>query len=206
MTYDPSDIISFKPTSRTHIQTANGECISVTKAGTVDISPSIHLKNCLLIPSLSHKLLSVSQLTKELNCTPLLTSDGCTVQDAHTGKIIGRGTERGDLYYVDETTQQSQAKLTRGSPVHQLWTWHRRLGHPFLPYFKHLFPSLKSTVMSLDCESCDLAKSHKHSYLHIVSRSTSPFSLIHSDVWGPAPFSATHNFFIMFYLWMIVLV
>ena len=48
--------------------------------------------------------------------------------------------------------------------------------------------------MSLDCEYCVLAKSHKHLYLPSVSRSTSPFSLIHFDVWGPAPISATHNF------------
>ena len=82
MTYDSSDIISFKPTSRTHIQTANGECISVTQAGTVDISPSIHIENCLLIPNLSHKLLSVNQLTRELNYIVLLTSNSCIVLDA----------------------------------------------------------------------------------------------------------------------------
>ena len=40
----------------------------------VDISPSIQLKNCLLIPDLSNKLLSISQLTKELDCYVLLTS------------------------------------------------------------------------------------------------------------------------------------
>ena len=47
--------------------------------------------------------------------------------------IIGRGTKRGGLYYMDETTQQSQAMLTHGSPAHQFWTWHLRLGHPSLP-------------------------------------------------------------------------
>ena len=120
MTYDLSDIISPTPTNQTHIQTANGEYVGVTQAGTVDISPLIHLKNCLLIPSLSHKLLSVSQLTKQLNCTVLLTSDSCIVQDAQTGKIIRRGTERGGLYYMDETALQSQAMLTRESPAHQL--------------------------------------------------------------------------------------
>ena len=44
---------------------ANGEGVGVTQPGTVDISPSIHVKNYLLIPSLSYKLLSISQLTKE---------------------------------------------------------------------------------------------------------------------------------------------
>ena len=49
-------------------------------------------------------------------------------------------------------------------------------------------------VMSLDYESCVLAKSHKHLYLPSFSRSTSLFSLIHSHVWGPSPISTTYNF------------
>ena len=60
MTFDFSDLLSNVPTNRTHIQTANGECIRVTQARTIDISFPIHLKNCLLVPSLSHKLLSIS--------------------------------------------------------------------------------------------------------------------------------------------------
>ncbi|XP_057519955.1 putative AC transposase isoform X2 [Amaranthus tricolor] len=53
-------------------------------------------------------------------------------QDARTGKIIGRGTERGGLYYVDAVIQKGGAMLAHGSPAHQLRTWHRRLGHPSL--------------------------------------------------------------------------
>uniref|UniRef100_A0A803KYB0 Reverse transcriptase Ty1/copia-type domain-containing protein n=1 Tax=Chenopodium quinoa TaxID=63459 RepID=A0A803KYB0_CHEQI len=48
--------------------------------------------------------------------------------DALTGRIIGRGTERGGLYYVDEEAQQGNALLAHGSPESQLWMWHRRLG------------------------------------------------------------------------------
>ena len=146
MTYDPSDIISPTPTNQTHIQTANGECVGIIQVDTVDISPSIHLKNYRLIPNLSHKLLYVSQLTKQLHYTVLLTSDSCIVQDAQSGVIIGRGPESGGLYYMHETTQQSQTMLTRGCATHQLWTWYRRLGHPSLSYLKHLFPSLKKQI------------------------------------------------------------
>ena len=84
--------------------------------------------------------------------------------------------------------------------------WHKPLSHPSLAYLKYLFPSLKPTVLSLECETCVLAKSHKHSYLSSFTRTTSPFSLIHSNVWGPAPIFSSHNYPIMFYLWMIVLV
>ena len=157
---------------------ANGDCVPVAHAGAVNISPSLHLKNCLLIPTLSHKLLSVSQLTKDLNCTVLLTSDNCIVQDAQTGTIIGRGTERDGLYYVDEVIQNSGAMLAHGSPAHQLWTWHRRLGHLSLGYLKRLFPSLHSCITFLDCETCVLAKSHKHSYFPSNTRAPKPFDVV----------------------------
>lgn len=200
MTYDSSDIVSSKNTHRTQIQTANGEYIPITQAGTVDVTSNIHLQNCLLIPNLTHKLLSVSQLTRELNCTILMTSSGCVVQDAQMGRIIGHGTERGGLYYVNEVTQNGNALLVHGSPEHQLWMWHRRLGHPSIGYLKRLFPSLKNIDVDLNCEACVLAKSHKHSYYPSVTHSTQPFALIHSDVWGPAPDFTFHNFsyFVLF--------
>uniref|UniRef100_A0A803N1T0 GAG-pre-integrase domain-containing protein n=1 Tax=Chenopodium quinoa TaxID=63459 RepID=A0A803N1T0_CHEQI len=200
MSYDPSDFISFHPTKRTQIQTANGELIPIDRAGKVDVSPNIHLNDCLLIPSLSHKLLSVSQLTKELDCTVLLTSSGCMVQEAQTGRIIGSGTERGGLYFLDEATQHGNALLAHGSPEYQLWMWHRRLGHPSVGYLKRLFPSFKNIDVTLDCESCALAKSHKHTYSPSLTHAIKPFMLIHSDVWGPAPEFAIHNFsyFVLF--------
>lgn len=60
--------------------------------------------------------------------------------------------------------------------------WHRRFGHPSLGYQEHLFPSLKLSKLSLDCEACVLAKSHKHSYLPSSSHVGKPFVLVYSDV------------------------
>ena len=134
-------------------------------------------------------------MTKELNCTVLLLASGCIVQDALTGRIIGRGTERGGLYYVDEVAQQGNALLAHGSPENQLWMWHRRLGHPSLGYLKRLFPSFKNIDVALNCEACVLAKSHKHTYYPSLSHASEPSVLIHSDVWGPAPEFACHNYF-----------
>ena len=194
MPYEPADLISTTPTPRSKIQTANGKYVKVTRAGTVDITPSMKLKSYLLIPSLTHKLMSVSQLTREYNCVVVLKSDGCIVHDALTGTVIGHVIERGGLYYVDETTQKAYALLTRGFSDRHLWMWHWRLGHPSLAYLKHLFLIYKDNVMSLNSETCVMAKSHIHSNLPSLTRSTSPFSLLHSDVWGPAPDFAIHNF------------
>lgn len=79
MTYDSRNLLSVGFTTQTHIQKANGESIHVDQVGPVDISPTLHLINCLLVPSLSHKLLFVHQLTNKHNCTIMLTSRSCIV-------------------------------------------------------------------------------------------------------------------------------
>ena len=54
--------------------------------------------------------------------------------------------------------------------------------------------------MPLDCETCKLAKSNKHSYFSSNTRVNKPFDLVHSDVWGPAPNINSHGFayFVLF--------
>jgi hypothetical protein len=95
MTFDASDFSQQSPPRRTSIANANGDISSVTGAGTVMISPALSLSHTLLVPSLSHKLLSVSQITKALNCVVLIYPMFCLIQDILTKEIIGRGTERG---------------------------------------------------------------------------------------------------------------
>jgi hypothetical protein len=62
----------------------------------VTLSPSLSLSHTLLVPSLSNKLMSVSQVTADLNCVVLIYSTFCLLQDILTKEIIGRGTKRGD--------------------------------------------------------------------------------------------------------------
>ena len=101
MTFDPRDLLSHDPTNYTHIKLANGDHVHVDCEAPIDISSSLKLKHDLLIPILSYKFLSISQLTKVLNCTVLMTAHGCVVQDAQIQKIICYGTENGGLYYLD---------------------------------------------------------------------------------------------------------
>lgn len=60
MTYESFDLLSISHTPCTNIQTRNGDCVDVTRASSVDVSSSINLKICLLIPSLTNKLPFVS--------------------------------------------------------------------------------------------------------------------------------------------------
>ena len=110
----------------------------------------------------------------------------CLLQDIRTGEIIGRGTERDGLYYVDEIAQKGIVLLTHGSADRKAWLWHRRLGDPSIGYLKLLFPDC-IPKHDMYCETCFLVKSHRISYPLNNTRVDSPFFLIHSDVWGPAP-------------------
>ena len=98
----------------------------VTGAGRVAVLPSFSLSNTLLVPSLSNKLLSIGQVTEELNCCALMYPSFCLFQNILTKEIIGRGTKRGWLYYMDDFSF-GRANIVRriGDEKRQIWLWHR---------------------------------------------------------------------------------
>jgi len=77
MTYDPQDFIETTQPKRTCITNANSEKYPVTRAGEVALSSSFSLSNTLLVPTLSNKLLSVGQVTEDLNCCALIYPKIC---------------------------------------------------------------------------------------------------------------------------------
>ena len=153
MTPDRND---FSEDTQSYIRTASGELISVVGSGTIEISPTLRLKNCLYVPTLSQRLMSISHVTKDLNCTFLMHPNFCILQDIQTKRILGRGTEKKGLYYVDEIAQHGSAMLAHGSTKQETWLWHRRLGHPSPGYFKLLYPNL-SIPADFSCETCVVA-------------------------------------------------
>ena len=92
----------------------------------------------------------------------------CLLQDIRTQAIIGRGTKRRALYYVDDVAQgcvhQVQGRNTKRLKTVQ--SWHRRLGHASFGYLRKLLPSLFRNIpgSSLKCNVCTLAKSHRAFY------------------------------------------
>ena len=97
----------------------------------MDLTPLFSLQKTLLVPSLTNKLLSVGQATEELNCCVLMYPTFCLFQDILTKKIIDRGTKRGGLYYMDNCNLGAANSMkSSNNKEHQIWMWHRRLGHP----------------------------------------------------------------------------
>jgi hypothetical protein len=203
MTFDDTDFTTRSTPWRTCVENANGVVSPVIGAGTVSLSPSLQLSHTLLIPSLSHKLLSVGQVTEELNCVVLIYSHFCLLQDILTKEIIDRGTKRGGLYYVDDVSTGHVFHVRSDGWERQIQLWHQRLGHPNFGYLKHVLPELFSKTVHSELKSptCIVAKSHSTSYLPIFNKSSIPFTLVHSDVWGPSPISIVSGirWFVIFF-------
>lgn len=89
MTFAATDFTTKSPPRCTSAANANGVVSPVIGARPVYLSPSLQLSNTLLVPSLSHKLLSVSQVTTELNCVVLIYLTFCLLPDILTNEIIG---------------------------------------------------------------------------------------------------------------------
>jgi len=102
MTYNKSLFQYMTSRSKEKVLTANGEFTPVIGAGSIALTPNLSLHNCLLVPALSNHLLSISQITEELDCIVLMFPTFCLLQDIRTQVIIGHGTKRKGIYYVDD--------------------------------------------------------------------------------------------------------
>ncbi|CAL2234484.1 unnamed protein product [Prunus armeniaca] len=116
------------------------------------------------------------------------------VMDIHTMEILGRGTKKWGLYYVDDFNPSVTHPFD--SKQKQIWLWHHRLRHPSFSYMKHLIPDLFSGFKDsyFTCDTCILAKSHRVPYPLSTNKCTTPFTLIHYDVWGPSLITAPSSF------------
>lgn len=101
------------PPQHTSVANANEGVSLVIKAKSVYLSLSFQLLNTLLVPSLSHKLLSVSQVTTELNCIILIYPTFCLLQDILTKEIIGYHTKKGHAHQIQRDKRERQ-----------IWLWH----------------------------------------------------------------------------------
>ncbi|CAL2271615.1 unnamed protein product [Prunus armeniaca] len=146
-----------------------------------------------------HMTFALGQLISCKTSTPLVVSNANGTPspvDILIGKTIGCRIRWGKLYYLDwgldSEVKVGQAFTTSGTRSEgerdKIWLWHKRLGQASLGYLKKLFPSLFSSldVSSFQCDTCELAKSHRVLFRLSSNTSLVSFSLVHSDVWGPA--------------------
>jgi len=121
------------------------------------------------------------------------------VQDLQSQKLIETGRRENGLYILDElkvtvdaaatTVDLSSFRLSLSSS--SFYLWHSHLGHVSSSRLRFLastgaLGNLKTCDISY-CSGCKLVKFSALPFNRSISVSSSPFDLIHSDVWGPSP-------------------
>ena len=90
--------------------------------------------------------------------------------------------------------------LVAGQPdLVLLWHWH--LDHPSFQKMRSII-FVETSISSLGCESSELDKYHHATFpSRVNSRSSSPFELVHSDIWGSSlmPSIKGFRYFLFFY-------
>ncbi|PKU81762.1 Retrovirus-related Pol polyprotein from transposon TNT 1-94 [Dendrobium catenatum] len=148
------------------------------------------------VPNLSFNLLSVYQLTRDNNCIVCFTSHGYQIKDLKTGRVLLQGPCHKGLYSVRPNHKDSNLALLSINTIPDLW--HLRLGHTSGSTLKHLSSAFSLNSCTVDtfnsCNTCRMAKSRQLPFSLSVSTTTSPFELVHSDVWGPCPTISSQGF------------
>ena len=184
------------------VQIADGSLSKVEGTGLIKISKDLILNSVLHVPNLDCNLLSISKLTRDLNCVAKFFPNLCVFQDLDSGRKIGSAKMCSGLYLLkDDTPLRRQAQNAicvspKGQSAlnscvnkdSEIMLWHYRLGHPNFMYLEKLFPSLfiNKNSKSFGCEICQFSKHTRSSYASISYKPSRPFVMIHSDVWGPS--------------------
>ena len=99
--------------------------------------------------------------------------------------MIGTGIRHNGLWIVNH--EKSALTVVSREHEREVSLLHRRLGHVPFQSLSKLYPNAFSDVdkSKLFCDACELGKHIRLVYPSIGLRSSEPFMLIHSDVWGP---------------------
>lgn len=173
----------------------SGERASIVAKGSLPLNNAFYLHDVLCVPTFKVDLMSVSRLTRGLQCSVTFFPYWCVLQDLVTKKMIGLGKERNGLYYlVALATKKTLTNPTSNSanqPTCNLVTsstdlWHYRLGHVSLSRLNFIAKNFLNISINSNnaCHICHLAKQSRLPFGISSISSEKPFDLIHCDVWG----------------------
>ena len=109
--------------------------------------PSLPLHSILYAPECPFNLISISKITRTLNCSITFSDKSVILQDRSTGKTIGIGRESQGLYHLTSPSTPAVC-ISTDAPLFI----HSCLGHPSLSKFQKMVPYF-SSLSSLACDS-----------------------------------------------------
>ncbi|RVW64348.1 Retrovirus-related Pol polyprotein from transposon RE2 [Vitis vinifera] len=95
--------------------------------------PFLPLHSVLYAPECPFNLISISKITRTLNCSITFSNKFVTLQDRSTGKTIGIGRESQGLYHLTSPSTPAVC-ISTDAPL----LIHSRLGHPSLSKFQKM--------------------------------------------------------------------
>ena len=137
----------------------NGSQTVAKDIGLAHPLPSLPFTSVFYTPECSFNLISISKITRTLNCSITFSDKFVTLQDRSMGKTIGIGRESQGLYHLTSPSTPAVC-ISTYTPL----LIHSRLGHPSLSKFRKMVPRF-SSLLSFACESCQLGKHTRVSFL-----------------------------------------
>ncbi|GKA20495.1 putative RNA-directed DNA polymerase [Tanacetum coccineum] len=157
----------------------NGEVVPVEGRGECALPSGAIIKDVLHVPKFKCNLLSVSRLSKELQCAVTFFPEFCIMQDLYSRTLIGADDCEDGLYKMGMFENNRHAMMTTQS------MWHKRLGHLSSSRLYHLdFFKNTSLDSKFFCDSCVKAKFTRLPFPISVTKTNACFELIHCDIWG----------------------
>uniref|UniRef100_A0A2N9GVX2 Integrase catalytic domain-containing protein n=1 Tax=Fagus sylvatica TaxID=28930 RepID=A0A2N9GVX2_FAGSY len=140
------------------------------------------------------------------NCSCYFDAKKFLIQDLPTGWLLYKGLSNNGVYPIHSSlfipTANKTACAAHSISSDKCHLWHSILGHPSAKVLANVFPcfntSSNSKVVQEHCHHCLVGKMHQLPFPTSNKTVTSPFELIHADLWGPAPVVASNSF--RFYL------
>ena len=156
------------------------------------------------MPNFKHNLLSVSKVIDDLRLVATFDYNGCVLQDPITKACLADGAKAGGLYRLQvenskvntgATVAESKTYFTghtitssRGTiikDVEDIYLVHARLGHASMSKMCHMDNITAKSSSDFVCKTYQMAKFHRLPFTQGDFIASSPFELIHMDLWGP---------------------
>ncbi|KAL0723052.1 hypothetical protein Bca4012_037651 [Brassica carinata] len=180
------------------VMIANGDMIPIEGVGKLKLFEKN--TNAFYMPKFTSNLLSVKKATVDLGCQVVFRPDEVEFQDLKTGRVIGRGDSKNQLYHLQlAKTSEPFDSICLSSTAEKIdrMTWHARLGHPHARAIELIMPNM--SFNHLDCEACILGKHCRTVFPTSETTYEHCFDLVYSDVWTtPCMSRDSHKYFVTF--------
>ncbi|XP_010451831.1 PREDICTED: uncharacterized protein LOC104734018 [Camelina sativa] len=137
-----SNLLNNIEPARGSVIIANGDKISIQGVGNLKLFNKE--SKAFYMPKFTSNLLSVKRATNDLNFYAIFGPNDVYFQDIESGKLIGEGGTKDDLYVLEDISPSSPKSFSLSSHLGVSFNvmWHARLGHPHSRALELMIPNV----------------------------------------------------------------